>query len=98
MSVPELELVKPECGNTLGLPVPQRCLFPIAKQFANRHPVHGGDSMSQFYALLSVVFMIGFVLVFDRMHYHGYIARFYRKMLLTAGEIDQLRRIVTACE
>ena len=54
--------------------------------------------MSQFYALLSVVFMIGFVLVFDRMHYHGYIARFYRKMLLTAGEIDQLRRIVTACE
>ena len=54
--------------------------------------------MSQFFALLSVVFMISFVLVFDRVHIHGYIARFCRGGLLSVGEIDQIRKIVTACE
>ena len=54
--------------------------------------------MNQFFALLSVVFMIGFVLVFDRLHRAGYITWFCNHQLLTTTELEQLRRIVSSCE
>lgn len=54
--------------------------------------------MNQFYALLSMVFMMGFVLIFDRVHRAGYISRFCDSNLLSAGEVDQLRKIAMACE
>lgn len=54
--------------------------------------------MNQFYALLSMVFMIGFVLVFDRVHRAGFISRFCNTNLMSTDEVDQLLRISMACE
>jgi hypothetical protein len=54
--------------------------------------------MAQHYALLSIVFMMAFVMVFDRVHHAGCITRFCSDSLLDADELDQLRKIVTACE
>ena len=54
--------------------------------------------MSQFFALQSIVFAMGFVLVFDRLHRSKYIRRFCNENLLSAGEIDQMRRIAMACQ
>lgn len=54
--------------------------------------------MTHFFALLSIVFMIGFVLIFDRLHRAGYITRYCSSNLLSADEVDQLRRIALACE
>lgn len=54
--------------------------------------------MTQFFSLLSIVFMMGFVLIFDRLHRAGYITRFCSGNLLSADEVDQLRRITLACE
>lgn len=54
--------------------------------------------MTQIFALWSMIFMIGFVLVFDRVHRSGCIARFCREGLLSPGEIEQLRKIALACD
>ena len=54
--------------------------------------------MNQFYALLSIVFMIGFVLVFDRLHRAGYVSRFCSNQLLSLNEVEKLRRIALSCE
>jgi hypothetical protein len=55
--------------------------------------------MSHFAALYSIVFMIGFVCVFDLQHGR----RRFRRLFLSAGlmsaeELDQVRRIQSACE
>lgn len=54
--------------------------------------------MNQSFALLSIVFMMGFVLVFDRRHRSGYIARFCSSNLLSSKELDLLRKVIAACE
>lgn len=54
--------------------------------------------MNQFYALLSMVFMIAFVLVFDRVHRAGFISRFCNSNLMSADDVDRLMRIAMACE
>jgi hypothetical protein len=54
--------------------------------------------MNQFYALLSMVFMIGFVMVFDRVHRAGYLNRFCSSNLLSGAEVEHLRKIAMACE
>jgi hypothetical protein len=55
--------------------------------------------MSQYAALYSIVFMIGFVCVFDLRHHRQ---RFYRLFasasLMTSEELDQIRMIRSACE
>ena len=53
--------------------------------------------MMQQFALLSIVFMMGFVIVFDRLHREGCIRRFCKNTLLSPAELDQLRNIVAAC-
>jgi hypothetical protein len=55
--------------------------------------------MSHFAALYSIVFMIGFVCVFDLQHGR----RRFRQLFLSAGllstdELDLIRRIQAACE
>jgi hypothetical protein len=45
-----------------------------------------------------MVFMMGFVMVFDRVHRAGYISRFCSGNLLSGAEVDQLRKIAMACE
>ena len=54
--------------------------------------------MTQCSALLSIVFMMSFVLVFDRAHFKGGNIRFCRQSLLDEGEIERLRNIWSACQ
>jgi hypothetical protein len=54
--------------------------------------------MEHHYALLSVVFMIGFVLVFDRLHQGRSDARFCAFNLMGTQEVDQIRQILAACQ
>ena len=55
--------------------------------------------MSHYAALYSIVFMVGFVCVFDVRHQRQ---RFYRLFasasLMTPEELDQIRTIWSACE
>jgi len=54
--------------------------------------------MSPHFALLSIVFMISFVLLFDRVHIERSHARFVKKCLLSAQELGRLQRILSACQ
>lgn len=55
--------------------------------------------MTHYAALYSIVFMIGFVCVFDLRHQR---VRFWRMFtstaLMSAGELDQIRIIRSACD
>ncbi len=53
--------------------------------------------MLQQFALLSIVFMMGFVILFDRVHREGSNRRFCKNTLLSPAELDQLRNIVASC-
>jgi hypothetical protein len=50
------------------------------------------------FALLSLTFMISTVLVFDRVHYAGFLRRFFRSNLLSMDEVERLRNIMAACQ
>lgn len=55
--------------------------------------------MSQYSALFSIVYMIGFVLVFDRFHWRRkYSWKFWAPNLMTQGESEQLLRILAASQ
>jgi len=55
--------------------------------------------MSQYSSLLSVVFMIGFVLVFDGMHWHRkHSWQFWASNLMTQDESERILRILAASE
>ena len=54
--------------------------------------------MTQFFALLSLVFKIAFVLVFDSVHHKRRNRRFWTSALLSPEEVDRIRRILAACE
>ena len=55
--------------------------------------------MPQYAALLSIVFMIGFVWLFDRQHQRHRLHRlFATAALMTLEELDWIRRIQSACE
>jgi len=54
--------------------------------------------MTQYYALLSIVFMIVFVVLFDCVHRAAFIAKFCHSNLLSTDELDQVQRIALACQ
>ena len=54
--------------------------------------------LSQYYALLSIVFMMGFVLVFDAFHLRRRNARFLRTALMSSAEVNRLTAIFSACQ
>ena len=54
--------------------------------------------MTNYCSLLSIVYMIAFVAVFDRIHLRRFITRFCAHSLLQADEMDQIRLILTACQ
>ncbi|HTS62494.1 MAG TPA: hypothetical protein VMH28_10735 [Candidatus Acidoferrales bacterium] len=55
--------------------------------------------MSHYAALFSIVFMIGFVYLFDYQHrYHRLIRFFTSAALMSPGEVDLIRRIQLAGE
>ncbi len=51
-------------------------------------------SHDQYYALLSIVFLICVVVLFDRMHN----SRLWPKYLLSENDVDRLVRIWNACQ
>jgi hypothetical protein len=54
--------------------------------------------MPHHYALLSIVFMMSFVLLFDIGHLARSNARFCESGLLSEQEIDRLQLILAACQ
>lgn len=55
--------------------------------------------MSQYSALFSVVYMIGFVLVFDRFHWRRkYTWKFWAPNLMSQNESEQVLRILAASQ
>jgi hypothetical protein len=54
--------------------------------------------MSHYYALLSIVFMMSFVLLFDIGHLARGNARFVKDCLLSAQDIAQLQSILSGCQ
>ena len=54
--------------------------------------------MSHSFALLSIVFMIGFVLLFDRVHIDGCCIHFCENALLSQHDLARLQSILSACQ
>lgn len=54
--------------------------------------------MSQYPALLSIVYMMTFVLLFDRFHFLKRNVRFLKKCLMSEDDIDRVRTILAACQ
>jgi hypothetical protein len=54
--------------------------------------------MTHYYALLSIVYMISFVLLFDRKRLARGNARFCRNCLLSAQDMGRLQSIMAACQ
>jgi hypothetical protein len=54
--------------------------------------------MSRYFALLSIVFMMGFVMMFDKVHFERRNSRFWNTGLLSRQEVDRLVRILSACQ
>jgi hypothetical protein len=55
--------------------------------------------MSQYCALLSIIYMISFVILFDKVHCRKRLHRLLCAMnLLSEQEVDQLRMIMAACQ
>jgi hypothetical protein len=57
------------------------------------------QSISQFYSLLSLVFMMSFVIVFDNMHWRKLqLRRLCAVDLLSRKDLDRLYMILSACQ
>ena len=55
--------------------------------------------MTSHYALLSIVYMIGFVLLFDRVHFKNKLVAWLKGgNLMSRDELDQLQAIWAACQ
>ena len=54
--------------------------------------------MTQCFALLSIIFMMAFVLVFDRVHHKAGNTRFCNGGLLDSQELNRLQAIWSACQ
>jgi len=54
--------------------------------------------MSHYWALLSIIFMMSFVLIFDRVHAVKRNIRFIRRCLMNDGDVNRLRLILAACQ
>jgi hypothetical protein len=76
-------------------------VVPAASATTNRSRsgIKGGKAMSHYATLYSIVFMIGFVYLFDRRHHRR---RFWRLLasvvLMTPEEVDLIRKIQLADE
>ena len=54
--------------------------------------------MQQYYSLLSVVFMIGFVFVFDNVHQERSDSKFCSINLMGAQDMNRILQILAACQ
>ena len=54
--------------------------------------------MPQYYALLSIIYMMSFILLFDKVHVaFGYV-RFCKNNLLSADDVNRLMSILATCQ
>jgi hypothetical protein len=53
--------------------------------------------MTQYYSLLSVVFMMSFVVVFDRFRQDRSDSKFCASNLLGSHDVDRILQILSAC-
>jgi hypothetical protein len=49
------------------------------------------------YALLSIVYMMSFVFLFDRVHYRNKLRAWLRGALMSRHELDRIQAIWAAC-
>ena len=64
-----------------------------------RGPQVHGDKMPHPYALLSIVYMISFMFLFERVHYKNTLGQWLRGgSLMNREELDQIRAIWAACQ
>jgi hypothetical protein len=62
-------------------------------------PAGRDGTMTHYAALQSIVFMIGFVWIFDRQHQRHRLHRLFASAaLMTPQELEWIRRIQSACE
>ena len=55
--------------------------------------------MAAQYALLSLIYMIGFVILFDRFRYKRKLVHWLRSSkLMDQREVEQIQAILTACQ
>ncbi|HUA60430.1 MAG TPA: hypothetical protein VML19_16835 [Verrucomicrobiae bacterium] len=54
--------------------------------------------MSHYYALLSIIYMMGFVALFDRVHVDRFIGRFCKSGLMSREDVERIREIMLACQ
>jgi len=54
--------------------------------------------MVQQFALLSIVFMMGFVMLFDRMHWRRKHNWFWMRNLMTQEDLNRIMRILDASQ
>jgi hypothetical protein len=54
--------------------------------------------MTHYYALLSMVYMMIFVMLFDRTHWRNKLCRFMSGNLLGQDEVTRLQAIWAACQ
>jgi hypothetical protein len=55
--------------------------------------------MSQYAALYSIVFMISFICLFEFQHQRHRLSRLFASVaLMSAQDLDQIRKIQSACE
>jgi hypothetical protein len=53
--------------------------------------------MNRQYALLSIVHMMGFVILFDRVHYKRRLADWVSGALMTGKELERIMALWSAC-
>ena len=54
--------------------------------------------MTGHYALLSIIYMMGFVILFDRVHYKRRLQAWLSGAMMNAAELERLMAIWTACQ
>jgi hypothetical protein len=54
--------------------------------------------LEHYYALASLVFMMSFVVVFDKTHWRKKVNRFVTANLLSADDVTRMQRIWCACQ
>jgi hypothetical protein len=54
--------------------------------------------MQQLFALLSIVFMMSFVMMFERVHHGRLNTRFWKNGLLSSNDVQRIVSILSACQ
>jgi hypothetical protein len=70
----------------------------LAQDLAAVHTVNSRDNRMPNFCFLSVVYMIAFVVLFEKVHLRHFVTQFCVRSLLRDEEIGQIKLILSACE